>query len=76
MALSLKETNRTLNGDLATVIVYPATLTKIPQTGWLLPSNLLDWIPDIVNFTLLSTGYFCIFELCLEHNLILSFVSL
>lgn len=39
MALSLKETNRTLNGDLATVIVYPATLTKISQTGWLICSR-------------------------------------
>ena len=39
MAPSLKETNRTLNGDLATVIVYPAILTKIPQTGWLIRSR-------------------------------------
>lgn len=28
MAPSLKETNWTLNGNLATVVVYPATLTK------------------------------------------------
>ena len=35
----LQETNWTLNGNLATVVVYPATLTKIRQTGWLIRSR-------------------------------------